>query len=366
MEEFIYNYIDMSKKNLYKVIYYLEENIFYSENDIWTSKEDLESILNGIVNIYYDNYFLYVKNDFSKIDKYIKFNNKINRKLKTILLSIIDYYESVNKEKYIKEKEGSILYLTILIYLSIILLNSNFDNVDTPKKIEKVINNVIDNFVKIRFRKEKDLSKLIENLKPILENEDKIKNNLDMFNNSKSYNYYVKINKDSNCYKVIYEYEINDLETFDYIDINNVKEKLNIEKKFCDISIDLCYLTLFKALRNGKDINILFPLVKNYSIKKLNESILNDHLKFIIDFKDIDGNYNLINEYIENNMDLFIEINDSFESENYNMFMGIKNIIVPTDFLNKNEKYLEIWKDMGINFIIKDFDVKMIERELIK
>ena len=62
---------------------------------------------------------IYCKNDFSKIDKFIKFNNKINRKLKTILLSIIDYYENNNILYKITNEEDTILYLTVLYYLSL-------------------------------------------------------------------------------------------------------------------------------------------------------------------------------------------------------------------------------------------------------
>ena len=67
----------------------------------------------------------------------------------------------------------------------------------------------------------------------------------------------------------------------------------------------------------------------------------------------------------DNNIEIFIEINDKITTNNYNMFMGIKNIVVPEEFLTNNEKYLEIWKDMGINFIIKNLKNKIEEKELL-
>ena len=48
------------------------------------------------------------------------------------------------------------------------------------------------------------------------------------------------------------------------------------------------------------------------------------------------------------------------------MFMDIKNVVCPEDFLSINEKYLEIWKDMNMNFIIKNIEDKINEDLLIK
>ena len=47
------------------------------------------------------------------------------------------------------------------------------------------------------------------------------------------------------------------------------------------------------------------------------------------------------------------------------MFMDLKNVIVSEEFLSLNDKYIEIWKDMNINFIIKDYRDRILEKELI-
>ena len=47
------------------------------------------------------------------------------------------------------------------------------------------------------------------------------------------------------------------------------------------------------------------------------------------------------------------------------MFMDVKNIVVPEDFLSVNEKYMEVWKDMSMNFIIKDMSSKISEKKLL-
>ena len=53
-----------------------------------------------------------------------------------------------------------------------------------------------------------------------------------------------------------------------------------------------------------------------------------------------------------------------FETDNYNMFMDIKNIVVDEEFLNTNEKYMEIWKDMNMNFIIKNLSNRLKLKDL--
>ena len=66
-----------------------------------------------------------------------------------------------------------------------------------------------------------------------------------------------------------------------------------------------------------------------------------------------------------NDIDIFIEVNDSRETNNYNMFMDVQNIVVTEEFISINEKYVEIWKDMNMNFIIKNLGNRLTEKRLI-
>jgi len=66
-------------------------------------------------------------------------------------------------------------------------------------------------------------------------------------------------------------------------------------------------------------------------------------------------------------VDLYIDVTKTFETNNYNLFMDIKNIIISEDFITNNEKYKEIWKDMNIDFIIKDIDNDiLLEKDLLR
>ncbi len=366
MQKSLDQYLKTSKKNLLNIILFLEKNIEYTKNNLWTSNEEFDFLLRNIIDIYYERYYFYPSNDFSKIDKYIKFNNNINRRLKLILISIIDYYENNKERQFIIEKEESILYLNILIYIGIIITEKDFNNLNTPKKIEKTINNILDNFANIRFRKDRDLEKLIQDIKPIVLLENKVKDSLLNLVNPNSYNYYININKDKKYYKVFYQYNIEDLDKFDSKDVINVMKKLNIKDAFRNISRDLSYVTLFKCLKNGINIILLFPIDKKDNISEMKNNIINEHIKYLVDYNEIKDDFEYINKLKENNIDIYIEVSQTFETNNYNMFMGIKNIVVTEEFLNTNEKYLEIWKDMNINFIVKNFENKITENELLK
>ena len=368
----ITKYINKSKNNLINIVKHLENNIEYINNDLWDNYID-EEILSGIINIYYDKYYLANNINYEKINNYVNINNNINDKLKRILLSIIDYYESINELEIVKKKEENILYLDILIYLGLKIYDMNIKQIDEPKKIEKIINNVIDNFVKIRFRKEKDLNNLINNIKDNIIDNNYYINTINRLNRNNSYNKYLKINKNNNYYKVIYDYKINELNKYDIKDINIVNNELNIFDELCKISFDLLYFTNFKILNNNKKYKLLFPITKegfinnfDYFISERNSRIL-DNIKFIIDYKEIEGDYNFINLIREKNIDLYIEVNNTFETNNYNLFMDVKNIVAPESFVSINEKYNEIWKDMGINFILKDIDNNIIlEKDLLR
>lgn len=372
MNDIIDKYIISSKDNLNIILINLENNIEFTNNNIWENSTEFKDIIKSITNIYFEKYFLYSKNDFSKIDKFIKFNNKINRKLKTILLSIIDYYENNNILDKIKNEEDTILYLTVLYYLSLKLYEENFNNVDNPKKIEKYINNIIDNFKDIKFKKEKDLVILIQNIKDILLKNTEFNNNINKLSTNDSHNTFIRINDNDNYYKVLYEYEIDKLNDYSELDINIVNNKINIFNILNGISYDLVYFTVFKLLKNGMNKKILFKITKeeilddkilDYMIKR-NHVVVNN-IKFLVDYNDIKDNFDMVNKINDKNIDIFVEVNDGIETNNYNMFMNLKNIIVPEEFLSKNEKYIEIWKDMNMNFIIKDLQNKINEKELL-
>ena len=371
MKDSISEYINYSKNSICIISDELAKNVEFQEQNLWASRNDLMELIKNIVNIYYDRYYLYT-GDFSKINEYITFNNKINRRLSCILISIIDYYISINDINTVKEKESSILYLTILIYLAIVLYNNNYNNIDNTKKIEKVVNNVIDNFQKIKYKKEKDLLSLINNIKDIVLKNNEFSNIINNFMDDDSYNSYIKINKNDKYLKVLYEYDIDELDDFDGKDIKIVINKLDMYRNFSKISFDYCYYTIYKLLIRGIDYSMLFPIRReNFTneqildlIKDKNDLVLNK-IKFIVDYDEIQGDYDFINFCKSNKIDLYIDIKDSFESNNYNMFMDIKNIVVTEDFLSLNEKYMEVWKDMSINFIIKDMGNKISEKKLL-
>lgn len=372
MNDIIDKYIISSKENLNIILINLENNIEFTNNNIWKNNTEFKDIIKSITNIYFEKYFLYCKNDFSKIDKFIKFNNKINRKLKTILLSIIDYYENNNILYKITNEEDTILYLTVLYYLSLKLYEENFNNVDNPKKIEKYINNIIDNFKDIKFKKEKDLVILIQNIKDILLKNSEFNNNINKLSTNDSHNTFIKINDNDNYYKVLYEYEIDKLNNYNELDINIVNNKINIFNILNGISYDLVYFTVFKLLKNGMNKKILFKITKeeilddkilDYMIKR--NSVVVNNIKFLVDYNDIKDNFDMVNKICDKNINIFVEVNDGIETNNYNMFMNLKNIIVPEEFLSKNEKYIEIWKDMNMNFIVKDLQNKINEKELL-
>lgn len=372
MNNSIDNYLNISKKNLNTILLSLENNIEFLDNELWNDTNEFNNIITNVVNIYYDKYYLYVLNDYSKIDKYIKFNNKINRKIKNILLAIIDYYENTDNIVTLNTKEGSILYLTILIYTSLILYNKDFNLISTPKQIEKVVNNIIDNFQSIRFKREKDLVKLIEDIKDIIINNNKYNNLINSMNKKDSHNMFIKINEDNELYKILYEYDIKELNNYNELDISIVNNKMNITSILSGISYDLAYVTSFKLLKEGIKKQLLFKVkkddiidknIRDYMIKR--NKIINDNIKFLVDYEDIKDDYDFINTIKEYNIDLYIEVNKVVDTNNYNMFMDIKKIIVPEEFLSTNEKYIEIWKDMNMEFIIKNYRNKIDEKHLL-
>ena len=372
MNDIIAKYIENSKNSIVNISNVLEDNIEFLDNNLWSSKEEFNEIITKVVNIYYDKYYLYKENNFENINKYIKFSNSINRKLKTILLAIIDYYESTDNIKIITQKESSILYLTILMYVSLVLYNTKFNLIEEPKGIEKTINNIIDNFAKIRFNKNKDLNNIIETIKDDVIKNNEFRNTLDSLMNKESHNAYINLSNENKYYKVLYEYDIDALDEYDGKDIRIVINELDIFKKFMFMSFDLAYYTSFKLLEKGLDYKLLLPINKddidNETLDKLLENkndLIVSNILLTVDFEDIENNYEFVNNIKKRSVGIAINVNKNFESENYNMFMNVLDIVVEEEFLSINNRYLEIWKDMNINFIIKNMDKKVTEKELL-
>lgn len=372
MNDIIAKYIENSKNSIINISNVLEDNIEFLDNNLWSSKEEFNEIITKVVNIYYDKYYLYKENNFENINKYIKFSNSINRKLKTILLAIIDYYESTDNIKIITQKESSILYLTILMYVSLVLYNTKFNLIEEPKGIEKTINNIIDNFAKIRFNKNKDLNNIIETIKDDVVKNNEFRNTLDSLMNKESHNAYINLSNENKYYKVLYEYDIDALDEYDGKDIRIVINELDIFKKFMFMSFDLAYYTSFKLLEKGLDYKLLLPINKddidNETLDKLLENkndLIVSNILLTVDFEDIENNYEFVNNIKKRSVGIAINVNKNFESENYNMFMNVLDIVVEEEFLSINNRYLEIWKDMNINFIIKNMDKKVTEKELL-
>ena len=178
----------------------------------------------------------------------------------------------------------------------------------------------------------------------------------------------MSINKDKNYYKSIYECKISELDDYDERDITIVNDKININSILTGISYDIAYYTMFKLLKNGLDYTILFPIskknlmndtIRNFMVNR-NKNIVNK-IKFLVDYDEIESDYEFINMMKFNDIDIFIEVNDSIETSNYNMFMDVQNIVVTEEFISINEKYVEIWKDMNMNFITKNLGNRLTE-----
>ena len=373
MKDSVGLYIEYSSKNLPIITISLEKNIEFLGKTLWSSKEDKENIIRKTIEIYYDRYYLYTENEYERIEKYIKSSKNINKKLKNILLAIIDYYEEQGKEEELIKNENGILYLTILIYTSTVLYYSNFIKIDDEEKIKTVLDKIINKFSKIKYRKNANLNNLINEIKEIVTKNNLFFRNINKLMNRGNKNSFININKDSNYCKVMYEYDIDELDNYDGKDIKIVIKKLNVYDELSFISFDLLYFTVFKLLANNKDKILLFPIKKdllnkdtlNKFIGNRNKRILKN-IKFLINYEEIKKDYDFVNFANNNNINLCIDVAEEFESDNYNMFMDVKNVIAPEGFLSLNEKYMEIWKDTEMNFIVKNMDKKISERELLR
>lgn len=373
MKDGIDSYLEYSINNLPNITISLEKNIEFQGQTLWTSEEEKKELIKKVIKIYYEKYYLYIENDYTRLEKYLKTSKKINVKLKNILLAIIDYCEENNKVYLLEQNENGCLYLTILIYISIILYNKELIKIDSEEKIKNIIDKIINKFTKINYKKHFNLEELINDIKEIVIKNNKFFRNINKLMNRGNRNSFINISKDTNYYKVMYEYDIEDLDNYDGKDIKIVIKKLNVYDTLSFISFDLLYYTAFKLLANNNNKILLFPIKKELLNKDTLERFIGNknkkvlqNIKFLIKYNEIQKDYDFVNFAINHNLNLCIDIEEEFESDNYNMFMDVKDVITPEGFLSLNDKYKEIWQDIEMNFIVKNMDTKLSERELLK
>ena len=336
----------------------------------------VNKIIERIVDIYINDYYLEKNLDFSLLTEYFEIKQSKESTMKNILLSSIIFYKNSGLENQIKNDINTIVLLSNIIFLAVLiddytneLLHANededirisafFSKYQTKIKLpEEEYNNMYNEISK---EIHKDIIVERKFWKSLISN-----------------NYYLNFSKNykyNNLYLVNYDYDIKLLNRYSKQEVKKVFMDKALIDDFNTIYLEQLSIFILKNLLykhfddyffikiypdyfvKSRDIAAVDKILKNKSIKK--------HIIFLFDYNDINKNMSVIKDLYSKDYKLgVINISDGSKITN-NSFDMFDFVYIKNSILDNYSNYLEVWRLKKINFIVGNEDFISIAKDKI-
>lgn len=344
------------KQNIYK---YSEIFLKYTLKN----KINLEKIINKIIDIYFDNYYLEKNIDYTYLTKYFELDETKESLMKDVLLSAIIFYKNNGLESQIKTDIKTIVILSNTIYLSMMLDNKTNEYSNSLLEIE----DRIDIFKKEYLTRIKITEEGLEALTNELYIEIKKDTNSEKkFWKSLNDNNYIldfkKNNNYNNYYLTEYHYDIKLLNRYDKYEIEKASQTKGIMDDILTIYLEkLSVFTLENLLSDNLEDCFFIKIYcdyfnKNKNLLNIDRILSNNKIKkkiiFLFDIKDVNKNKNIIN-YLNSKCFMIglynIDEKTKLETTSFDMF---DYVFINSKILESHKDLKEIWDIKDIKFII--------------
>lgn len=348
-------------------------------NKLYNGKQELIQLIKGIVDLYVDKFYYDDDQKFDLVNKYFNFKNDINIKLKVILLAVITYLEKNGKGDSIVGNEGSVLTLTIIIFVAYdfdLLSNPYCDDTISFNGIKKNMIAKINSVSFIAYNKncDKQVEKIVDMIKNNRKTAKKFFAYLDSLDKSDSYNTFIDLSGDNKYYQVNYHWHIESISNERPADVTKIYDKMALYEKFIYLSYELASITVLKSFLLNKRVELVIPISyaffkKKSNVNKLSKMLNNlemkKKLKLFVKFSDFSNNLEPFENLVNNNFKILVDNDFEGETNNYNMFQDRQHIYTSQEFLDINVKYKEIWESKEKIFIIKNIGEEIDEDKLL-
>lgn len=334
----------------------------------------LNKIINEIVEIYINKFYLEKNLDFSLLTKYFEITKTNESVMKDVLMSAIMFYKENGLEEQIEKDIKTIVILSNLIFLSVNL----DDYVNEYKHGEEEIDSRIKLFLESYQAKIKVPDELLDLLMSELLSLVKKDTSAEkrfwkcLVNN----NYLLHINqslKNNHLFKIDYEYDIKMLNRYDQSEIEKTCLTKSIMDDILSIYLEkLSVIILKNLLMRNTDDNFIISINSDYFNKNKNliniERILsNDSIKKRIVFgfsaDSIKSSMSAIKYLNSKGFKLgLMDITEQFNISTMT-FDIFDYVFIDSDILKKYEEYEEVWNIKEINFIIDNNEFKVISED---
>lgn len=352
-------------KTLYKVYEIDDEKL-------WKTEDEFENLMNNILKIYINKYYLRDKKDLSNLNEK-KLSDK-DFKMTLALAVVADYFKdkySDYKDKYKK----SIYNLTLVLY---IVTNADKEisfynkyNV-TTKNIVNLLNKLFSDVIgEAQIDKNPFIMEMLAN--KIKEAEQKEIRFFESIKDNESYISFLEYDKKS--FYVDYTYDLHSLMKYDDIDVKYVYSKYKFKEQYMSVMYELSALTILKCFSNNCKVpNFLLPISSLYlktktSVDHLSKVFSNPYMKdkimFSTYFTDYKNNYHEYQKLIKLGFKLVLFMDKSEIIVDYSNIKYDFIFYVTEEFIESNQKFLEFAQKGKVEYkVIKEIK-KINEDELI-
>lgn len=372
MGDLITKYLDNKCKTLYSYASSLIKLYEIDDENLWGNEDELFTVVNGILELYMSNFYLTSELSLEEITN--KNLSIEDYKMATSLALVSKYYGK--KYKTIKEEyKNSIYNLTLMIYI-IINIDKEItfygkSNVTTKMIVLELIKLFGDAFETLKIDQNPFLVEILAN--KIRDAERKEIRFFDSLNASECYNVFSKCY--NNEYLVDYKIDIDELKSYNSLNVDYVINNCGYKDDYKIISIDYLALTILKCYAN-KCILPNFLVKIDYNVltnakyfKSVTSAFENKRIKeklfLALSYKDYKKNYSKIQNLKSEGFNFVVILDDSVRVRDFSNLKNDTCYYFNEDMLEKNPEFLSFASRKKIECRVLSDEKAIDERTLI-
>ena len=338
------------------------------------NKLNLNSVIEKIVDIYFDNYYLEKNHDFSLLMKYFEIGKTNESLMKDVLQSALLFYKNSGLSEQIESDIKTIVILSNIIYLSINLDEFVNEFLNSETDIEERLNSYFNIYQSKLKLSGDDLDKLRDELLVSIKKDTTSEKKFwkCLVSNNYILNY-KKINY-KNMYFVDYEYEIKQLNRYDKSEIIRTSQTKGIYDDILSIYLEELSVFILKNLLCKKD-NLFFIEIypdyfnKNKDLLALDRIFNNKTIKskviFMFNMNEVQSNLGIIKYLYSKGFTLGLKNVENDLMLSSNSFDMFDYVFISEELLNNYNEFRQIWEVKNVKFIIDHKIEKTINEDRI-
>ena len=336
----------------------------------------VNKIIERIVQIYVNNYYLEHNLDFSALAKYFEIKQTKESVMKNILLSSLTFYKNSGLEDQIETDINTIVLLSNMIFLAV--------GIDTYTNELLHVNEDIDSRIELFFNRyrskikidDSDFKRFYDEISKEIRRDINVERKFWRSLQSNNYNLtFLKNYKYNNLYLVQYDYDIRLLNRYSKQEIKRIFKEKSIIDDFNTIYLEQLSIFVLKNLLNKHHDDYFFIkfypdyFIKNKDLmaidKILKNKTIKNHIVFLFDYNEINKNMSVIKDLYSKDYKLGclnIKDDSKITDKSFDMF---DFVFIKSNILDRYKDFSDVWTLKKINFIIGNEDFIVVAKDKI-